>query len=85
MREYEQAQTIDALADEAFAWLSDVSNLPKYLPPVVGASIEGLAAEGNPGRRVRATLEYPGEGGVTFDATTRAGWRRPKAPTARAR
>jgi hypothetical protein len=68
MREYEQTQTIDALADEAFAWLSDVSNLPKYLPPVVGASIEGPAAEDNPGRRVRATLEYPGEGGGKFDA-----------------
>jgi Polyketide cyclase / dehydrase and lipid transport len=68
MREYEQAQTIGASADEAFAWLSDVSNLPKYLPPVVGASVEGPSAEGVPGQRVRATLEYPGEGRGTFDA-----------------
>jgi hypothetical protein len=68
MREYEQTQTIDATADEAFAWLSDVSNLPKYLPPVIDASIEGPSAGDNPGRRVRATLEYPGERGGTFDA-----------------
>jgi hypothetical protein len=68
MKEYEQTQTIAASANEAFTWLSDVSNLPKYLPPVVGASIVGPAAEGVPGRRVRATLEYPGEGGGTFAA-----------------
>ncbi len=68
MREYEQTQTIDTSADEAFAWLSEVSNLPRYLPPVVDVSIEGPSAEDNPGRRVRATLEYPGEGGGTFDA-----------------
>ncbi len=68
MREYEQTQTIDASADEAFAWLSDVSNLPRYLPPVIDASIEGPSAGDNPGQRIRATLEYPGEGGGTFDA-----------------
>jgi Polyketide cyclase / dehydrase and lipid transport len=68
MREYEQTQTIDASADEAFAWLSDVSNLSKYLPPVIDASIEGPSAGDNPGRRVRATLEYPSEGWGTFDA-----------------
>ena len=56
MSEYEQTQTIDALADEAFAWLSDVSNLPEYLPPVIDASIEGPAAGDNPGRRVRVKL-----------------------------
>jgi len=33
MKEYEQIQTIHASADETFAWLSDVNNLPKYLPP----------------------------------------------------
>ena len=67
LREYEQTQTIDASADEAFAWLSEVSNLPKYLPPVVDISIEGPAVGDNPGQRVRATLEYSGGGG-TFDA-----------------
>ena len=33
VKEYEQIQSIYASADEAFAWLSDVDNLPKYLPP----------------------------------------------------
>jgi ribosome-associated toxin RatA of RatAB toxin-antitoxin module len=37
-QEYEQSQAIDALPEEVFAWLSDVGNLPKYLPPVLGSS-----------------------------------------------
>ena len=66
--EYEQSQTIDAPPQEVFAWLSDVGNLPEYLPPVVASSVEGPSAEGVPGRRIRTTLEYPGEGGGTFEA-----------------
>lgn len=38
-QEYEQSQTMGAPSEEVFAWLSDVGNLPKYLPPVVDASI----------------------------------------------
>jgi uncharacterized protein YndB with AHSA1/START domain len=64
--EYQQTQTIDAPAGDVFAWLSDVSNLPKYLPPVTEASIEGASAEGTPGQRLRATLEYPNGG--SFDS-----------------
>ena len=67
MSEYEQTQSVGAPPDEVFAWLSDVGNLPRYLPPVVDASIQGPSAEGTPGKRVRTTLEYPGGGG-TFDA-----------------
>src|SRR3712207_5702714 len=67
-QEYEQSQAIDAPPAEVFAWLSDVGNLPKCLPPVVDSSVEGPSAEGVPGRRIRTTLEYPGEGGGTFDA-----------------
>ena len=67
-QEYEQSQPIDAPPQEVFAWLSDVTNLPEYLPPVVASSAEGPSAEGVPGQRIRATLEYPGEGGRTFDA-----------------
>jgi len=67
VKEYEQTQTIDAPAEEVFVWLSDVNNLPKYLPPVVDVSVEGPSAEGVPGQRIRATLEYP-EGGSTFDS-----------------
>jgi hypothetical protein len=54
--------------EEVFAWLSDVGNLPRYLPPVVDSSVDGPSAEGVPGQRIRTTLEYPGEGGDTFDA-----------------
>src|SRR5918993_1571068 len=68
-QEYEQSQTIDAPPEEVFAWLSNVGNLPEYLPPVVASSEEGFSAEGVPGQRIRATLEYPGqEEGHTFDA-----------------
>ena len=67
-QEYEQSQAIDAPPEEVFAWLSDVDNLPKYLPPVIDSSVEGPSAEGVPGRRIRTTLKYPGEGRGTFDA-----------------
>lgn len=66
MKEYQQSQAIGAPAGEVFAWLADVGNLPKYLPPVIDASIEGPSAEGTPGERLRATLEYP-DGG-SFDS-----------------
>ena len=48
MAEYQQTQTIDAPAGDVFAWLSDVGNLPKYLPPVTDASIEGPLGRGYP-------------------------------------
>lgn len=67
MSEYQQTQTIDASPDEVFVWLSDVNNLPEYLPPVISTSIEGPSAEGTPGQRLRTTLEYPGGGG-TFES-----------------
>ena len=68
-QEYEQSQAIDAPPEEVFAWLSDVANLPEYLPPVVASSAEGPSAEGVPGQRIRTTLEYPGqEEARTFDA-----------------
>jgi uncharacterized protein YndB with AHSA1/START domain len=67
-QEYEQSQTIDAPPEEVFAWLSDVGNLPEYLPPVVASSVEGSSAAGVPGRRIRTTLEYPGEGRDSFEA-----------------
>ena len=67
-QEYEQSQAIDAPPDEVFAWLSDVGNLPEYLPPIVDASLQGASAEGLPGQRIRTTLEYPGEDGGTFEA-----------------
>ncbi len=67
-QEYEQSQAVDAPPEEVFAWLSDVGNLPKYLPPVVDSSVEGPSAEGTPGHRIRTTLEHPHEDGETFTA-----------------
>ena len=60
MAEYQQTQAIDAPPGDVFAWLSDVNNLPKYLPPVTDAQ---RPSEG----RIRTTLEYPGGEG-SFDA-----------------
>ena len=67
MSECEQTQAISVPPDEAFAWLSDVGNLPDYLPPVTDASIEGPSEGDNPGQKVRTTLQYPGGEG-SFDA-----------------
>jgi len=67
-QEYEQSQAVDATPEEVFAWLSDVGNLPEYLPPVVDSSVVGPSAEGVPGQRIRTTLEYPGGDGGTFEA-----------------
>jgi uncharacterized protein YndB with AHSA1/START domain len=67
-QEYEQSQPIDAPPEEVFAWLSDVGNLPEYLPPVVACAVVGPSVEGVPGQRIRTTLEYPAEEGRTFDA-----------------
>ena len=66
MADYEQSIEIDAPPEDVFAWLIDVHNLPGYLPPVTDASIEGPAAEGSPGQKVRMTLEFPN--GSSFDA-----------------
>ena len=45
-QEYEQTQVIAASPDEVFAWVSDVGNMPGYLPPIKEASIEGESAPG---------------------------------------
>lgn len=59
MAEYEQSQKIDVAADEVFAWLSDVDNLPKYLPPIKEARIQGSTVEGKPGKRLYLRGEIP--------------------------
>lgn len=68
MAEYEQTQQVKAPAEAVFTWLSDVSHLPDYLPPVVRASLEGPSEGANPGQKLRTTLQGPGEDGTTFDA-----------------
>lgn len=62
MQEYEQSKVVAAPANEVFAWVSDVENLPKYLPPIKDAGIEGPAAEGSPGERVKMQVEIPDRG-----------------------
>ena len=68
MADYQQTQQVDASADEVFAWLADVGNLPDYLPPVEQASIEGPSEGDNPGQKLRTTLQHPDEGQSTFTA-----------------
>ncbi len=62
MAQYEQSQNIDVAADEVFEWLSDVDNLPKYLPPIKEARIEGSTSEGQPGQRLYLRDEIPDRG-----------------------
>jgi ribosome-associated toxin RatA of RatAB toxin-antitoxin module len=62
MQDYEQSKAIAASANEVFAWVSDVENLPKYLPPIKDAGIEGSASEGSPGERVKMLVEIPDRG-----------------------
>ena len=87
MQEYEQSQTIAAPANEVFAWVSDVENLPRYLPPIKDAGIEGPASEGSPGERVKMHVEIPGrrefESEGYFDVDAEARTMRWGAETAR--
>jgi uncharacterized protein YndB with AHSA1/START domain len=64
--DYEQSMTINAPPEQVFSWVSDVGNLPGYLPPVTDASVEGPSVEGTPGQRVRLSLEFPN--GSSFDS-----------------
>jgi Polyketide cyclase / dehydrase and lipid transport len=57
--EYQKTQIVDRSAEEVFSWVSDVSNLPHYLPPVKKAWVEGPASAGKPGERVRMRVEIP--------------------------
>ena len=68
MADYEQTQQVDAPAEAVFDWLSDVSHLPDYLPPVVAASLGGSSEGDNPGRKLRTTLKTPEDEQRTFDA-----------------
>ena len=76
-QEYEQTQEIAAPPDEVFAWVADVGNMPKYLPPIKDASIEGESAPGTPGEKVRMEGEIPdrgefeGEGYLSVDESAR--------------
>lgn len=62
VKEYEQTQRVDAAPDEVFAWLSDVGNMPEYLPPIKEAALKGEASGGKPGRTVWMRGEIPDRG-----------------------
>ncbi len=62
MQEYERSIAVAAPANEVFAWLSDVDNLPKYLPPVKDADVEGPSEGDNPGDKVKTRVEIPDRG-----------------------
>ena len=62
MQEYEQSKVVAAPANEVFAWVSDVENLPKYLPPVKNAGIEGPSEGDNPGEKIKTHVEIPDRG-----------------------
>lgn len=59
-QEYQQRHAIYRSADEVFEWLARAENLPHYLPPVKEAWLEGPAAAGKPGQRVKMSVEIPG-------------------------
>ncbi len=77
MQEYEQSQAVAAPANEVFAWVSDVENLPKYLPPVKNARTEGPSEGDNPGEKIKTHVgipdrgEFESEGYLDVDADAR--------------
>lgn len=60
--EYEKRMPIMQPPEEVFAWLSDVSNLPHYLPPIKEARTAGPAEAGAPGEKIRLEGEIPDRG-----------------------
>ena len=78
MKEYEKQKSIQAPAGAVFGWLSDVSNLPHYLPPVKEATLTEESSPDVPGRRkVWMKVEIPdryeteGEGYFSVDNDSR--------------
>lgn len=55
---YRRSQTVDVSADDVFAFVSRIDNLPKYLPPITSAEAPG-------GEQVRLHGEIPNHG--TFE------------------
>ena len=78
MKEYEKEKQIQAPAGAVFAWLSDVGNLPHYLPPVKEAALTEPSASDSPGRRkvwmkveIPGRYETEGEGYFSVDGDSR--------------
>lgn len=62
MKEYEQTQNVDASPDEVFAWVSNVNNLPKYLPPIKEADTAGSSRREDAEQQVWLKGEIPDQG-----------------------
>jgi uncharacterized membrane protein len=58
VNQYSRSQTVDAPADKVFAFVSEIGNLPKYLPPITSAESAGL-------EQVKLRGEIPDQG--TFE------------------
>ena len=78
MKEYEKTKQIKASAGAVFAWLSDVGNLPHYLPPVKEAALTEPSSEDSPGQRkvwmkvkIPDRYETEGEGYFSVDNDSR--------------
>lgn len=56
-REHSQSVTIDASPDQVFAFVSEIGNLPKYLPPIT-------SAEPIPPDKIRLQGEVPNHGKI---------------------
>ncbi len=54
-KQYQRSQTFDVPADRLFAFVSEVGNLPKYMPPVT-------SAQAIPPDKVRIHVEIPQHG-----------------------
>lgn len=54
---YEQAQTIHATADDVFAFVSDVDNLPKFMPTTKRAELTGESFDGAPELHVEGSAQ----------------------------
>ncbi len=60
--EYEQSISIERTPADVFAWVSQVENLPHYLPPIKEASTDGPAEADTP--RDKDEGRDPGPWGV---------------------
>lgn len=63
--EYSRSQIVDASADEVFRFVSEIGNLPKYLPPIQHVELLG-------GDQIRLRGETPSRGEIDGQGYFRA-------------
>ena len=67
MLDYEQSIIIDAPADLVFGFVSNLNNLPKYLPALSGEELSSIGSPSNPS----PTLPLPSGGGSQTEPVAR--------------